>query len=124
VFESTPAADDTLTKDDYDQVGTLNNPTAMHDGILDIGDITNTAYNSFTFNATGLATISKTGLSRYGAREGHDIEDEQPGGSGAQINTWTTSAADVTGTPQDPKLVVEHSASAPVANNGFALLWA
>jgi len=66
---------------DYDLCATVHTPPQWATAI-DIGTLTINAYNTWTFNATGLAGISLTGTTMLGAREGHDIEDSVGGSSG------------------------------------------
>lgn len=71
------------------------------------------AYNDFTLNSTGTGNISKTGVSWLGTRGSGDFDNSAP--------TWSLAFdaaggyfADQTGTTQDPKLVVVHSAAPEV----------
>jgi hypothetical protein len=81
---------------------------------------TTSAFSNWTLNSAGLAFISKTGLTRFGMRLGHDIDNSEPSiSSGTQRQTGINGyAADRTGTSQDPKLVVEHEAGA-TQNSAF-----
>lgn len=111
VVESFPASNTALTTADFDQVGdAINNPTEAIDAgnRLDIGSMSTVAYNDFAFNSTGIGMINKSGVTKLGFREGHDVLDS-PVASGAG-NSIRVFAADQTGTTQDPKLVVEHAA--------------
>ena len=106
---------------DYDQVGDqIDNPTQGATAI-DLGSMTTSAYNDWTLNATGRGWIARSGetkpsgfvssgITALGFREGHDIEDTGPLNSNTS-NSMFSSQADVTGTTQDPKLVVVHSPS-------------
>lgn len=69
------------------------------------------AYNDFTLNASGIANISKTGITRFGGRQSRDYGDSAshtlaPTGQ----NLASSFTADQAGTTNDPKLVVVHSA--------------
>lgn len=99
---ATPAANNALSTADFDQFG-----STKQSGDLDIGSIT-TGYHTLTLNATGLGNISKTGITKFGVREGHDIENASISSTGTNINSVTMYAADNSGTTADPKLVVEH----------------
>ena len=62
---------------------------------------------------SGEGNISKTGITKLGAREGHDLLDipyTNPGSPTNNNNGIVPFNADETGTTKDPKLVVEHSA--------------
>lgn len=111
VLQTTQASTSELVVGDYDAWDAINNPTKGSDDI-DIGNISTSAYNTWTLNATGMGWISKTGNTLLGIREGHDQEDSKP--SDPPDATWvqssiTFSTSEETGTTQDPKLVVTHS---------------
>lgn len=111
IVTSNPASDSAVTTADYDAIGdAINNPTEMHTTAarMVVSGASTSAYFNWAFNATGLANISKTGNSKFGAREGHDIVDDAPGVGGVSVSV---SASEETGTTQDPMLVVEHSAA-------------
>ncbi len=101
IYTTTPAADNDLVKGDYDQIGTTEQATS-----IDIANLTTSAYNSFVLNSTGLGNISKTGVTKFGAREGHDVESIPIVTS---KNVMIARSVDQTGTNEDPKLVVQHS---------------
>jgi hypothetical protein len=102
VVTSNPASNTGLVIGDFDQLGTTLQAPA-----IDITSITTSAYNVFTLNSTGLGNISKTGVTKFGLREGHDLIDSAT----TLISSMTCSSADNTGTSQDPKLDVTHEAS-------------
>jgi len=104
VITTTPASNTDLVVGDFDKVGT----TEQHDAgqrkdLTGLG----TGFLDWVLNATGRGNISKTGVSKFGLREGHDILDTGPivgtGTSGIDIRL-----ADQSGTSNDPKLVVVH----------------
>lgn len=104
VVTSTPASNTAVGTADFDQLGTvLQAPSLDHTGL------TTAAYKDFTFNATGISNVSKTGVSKFGIREGHDIENQSVAVSPDRVSGNYWSAADEAGTTQDPKLVVVHS---------------
>ena len=106
---TSPATDTALVDDDYDQCGSVDNPTKMT-GDQDIGGITTGQYTDYTVNSTGLSNISQTSRTRWGARVGYDIEDVSiTVDSTDDHEAGTASSADETGTSQDPKLNVVHS---------------
>lgn len=98
---STPASNTALVTDDYEQVGT----TAQSD-TLALASVTTSAYNLLTLNAAGLASISKTGVTKFGLRLEADRANAEP--------TWASSAqadisADFADGTNDPKLNVTYS---------------
>ena len=101
IYGSTAAT--TISKDDYDACGT----TAYSDSILQ-KDTTINGWNSFTFNSTGNAAISKTGLTKVCGREGHyDVGNTPP--SDDKYVYFRYSA--YTGTTYDPYLAVTYTPS-------------
>lgn len=110
VVDSTPASNTGIAAGDYDLIGdAINNPTKLSSDV-DITGITTGTYTDFTLNGSGISAISKTGITKLGLREGHDIEDI------SIVSTNKASradgyGADQSGTSQDPKLVIEHSAA-------------
>ena len=69
------------------------------------------AYNDLTLNADGLTNISLTGISKFGGRSEHDIDNVAPGGPfTSQADDVEAVNAETAGTTQDPKLAVTHSA--------------
>jgi hypothetical protein len=70
-------------------------------------------YATFTLDSTGIAEISKTGVTTLGAREGHDINDDQPTTAPPSSGDtgYNPHSADATGTSNDPYLQVTHAAA-------------
>ena len=107
IYSSAPASDTELVGGDYDSLGSTNYATA-----ITYASWNTAGYNDFTLNASGLAAISATGVSKFGLRsESFDVNDAEP--------TWSANGlgfkirmADYAGTVNDPKLVVTHSAVA------------
>lgn len=108
VYTTTPASNTEITTADYDQIGTTAQATA-----IDLGAISTSAYNDWTLNATGLSNISKTGVSKFGLREGHDAENAA---IATGENYFTMQFADTADTTQDPKLVITYTAIDGPAN--------
>lgn len=102
----TPTANNALAESDYSAFGT----TSYTGSPKTAGSWTSGAYNAFTLNATGLAAVSKTGITRIGAREStYDITGTTP--------AWTSGTnvgvgiyfSDQTGSSNDPKLEVTYT---------------
>ena len=119
IVDSTPASNTAIVNGDFAQVGAVDNPTKLTDDI-DIGSITTSAYNTFTCNASGIAAVDSSGITKLGAREGHDVEDAPIAGS--SVSQVTFSMADTGGASQDPKLTVTASV-AVVPQPFFPLLF-
>ena len=77
---SSPASNTALVDADYAQVGTVEQAT----GRIAQSSFTS-AYQDFTLNATGLGNISKTGITKFGARFSSDFDNSAP--------TWVSNAA-------------------------------
>lgn len=108
IVTSSPASNIALVVGDYDQVGS----TEQHDtGQRKDYSVVQNAYNDFTFNATGIGNISKTSISKYGVREGHDVLNNAYAGASNSYNWRSFYMAEQTGTTNDPKLVVTYTAA-------------
>jgi len=109
IVASTPASNTAITTADYDQIGstTFGNITIAN------WVTTNNTYNDITLNASGLAAISKTGITKFAGRLALDLNDVAPTG-----NNYIGSGyfADNAGTSSDPKLVITYTAPAGPAN--------
>lgn len=106
IYTTSPASNTNLVLDDFDQIGSTAQSTQ-----IDIGSITTSAYNNWALNATGISNISKTGITKFGAREGHDAIDSAYAGGNNTRNYITVYLAEQSGTTTDPKLVVEHASA-------------
>lgn len=99
---ATPASTSDVVTGDFDQAGSTTLGTDKT-----ISSITSSAYADWALNAAGISHISKTGVTSFATREGHDVNND-PITTG--WNYIIDRAADSAGgTP--PKLVVEHSFS-------------
>lgn len=104
---TSPASNTALVTADFDQCGSISNPTKMSDDI-DAGVMASNTYQTFTLNTAGKANISLTGITKFGCREGHDQEN-------ASIASSTTNqegfqSADTSGTSQDTELSIVYIA--------------
>jgi len=96
-----------FTTADYDNFATTKLATNIAISAWDIN-----GYNDFTLNASGLANINKTGISKFGMVQENDRANSAPTNNGTdQLSGARWYAADQTGTADDPKLVVVHSSS-------------
>lgn len=78
IVTSTPASNTNIVTGDYANFGTTRQASD-----IDLGSWVTSAYNDFPLNATGLASISKTGITKFGARISGDIDNSAP--------TWGSS---------------------------------
>lgn len=105
VVQNTTASATALDNGDYDQIGSIDNPTAGASD-TDITGISSGAYLSIPLNSTGLSWINKTGHTKLGLREGHDATDTAPNVSG--ITGMRVRTANTAGTSQDPILEITY----------------
>ncbi|OGZ13424.1 MAG: hypothetical protein A2942_01090 [Candidatus Lloydbacteria bacterium RIFCSPLOWO2_01_FULL_50_20] len=111
VVAATTASDSDVANSDFE--GTVGNTTrwATDRTIASLAH-DDATYNSWTLNATGIAGINKTGITKIGLKSALDIDNTAP--------TWGSELAsnvifyfadnEGAGTTADPKLVVVHSA--------------
>lgn len=113
IVASTPASNTDIVNGDYTQLGATAFATA-----ITFAGYSTSAYNDFTLNASGIAGVVVTGVSKFGARnDNYDRANSAPA-------TWTSLTdhyfsckfADVAGTTSDPKLVVTHASAGPSAS--------
>lgn len=101
LVSSNPASNTSIAGDDYDQVGTTVYGSLAVSSWVD----TNNTYNNISLNASGLAAISKTGITKFAARLSRDTDNTAPTGNG-YVGGYM---ADNTGTSSDPKLVITYT---------------
>lgn len=120
VSASNPASNTAIATGDYDAIS----DTSF--GSLSYASFTNSAYNDITLNSSGEAAISKTGVTKFALRTSWDINNDTTGITfeAADDSALIVSSADVTGTSQDPKLVVVHSAAATTNAGAAAMMGA
>lgn len=117
VYDATPASNTALVNGDYDNFGTTALATAISYASW---DNTDTIYGDFTLNATGIAAVSKTGVTKLGVRDAtYDVPNSAPTWGSEQSSRFGTRSADTAGTTQDPKLVVTYTIASA---KHFALL--
>lgn len=115
VISSNPASNNNLVAADYN---ITNWGTTYLSDVLDLSVFSSSGYKNFTINATGIAAISKTGITKYGTRGTNDIGDF---GSPTARSYAISYFADQTGTTNDPKLVIEYTPSTSIKSiNGLA----
>ncbi|GEM_PF-1254707 len=114
VVTTNPASNTTLAASDYSQTGDI-----LQAPIITLANITTDAYNDFALNSTGLSNISKTGITKFGMRLDADRTNTEPTYCNCNSDA-SFSSADTTGTTQDPKLVVVHSAAVTVTGELYS----
>lgn len=108
----TPASDDVLAIDDYDNFGSTRLASD-----IDIGSITTGGYVDWTYNATGRNAINKTGVTNTMLRFSGDIDNSEPTWGSSEESYIFVRFADTEVTSQDPKLVVVHEEAEPDLSN-------
>lgn len=104
VYSFAPASNTSLVGGDYDSLGTTEYSTDVT-----YASWSDSAYNDFALNATGIAAIDGAGVSKFGFREAtYDAPDTTPTDESG-VMVIRGYSADQTGTSNDPKLVVEHT---------------
>lgn len=121
IYTSSPASDTALANADYQQVAAISQTGSP----IAYADWSSTGYNDFTFNATGRGNISKTGISKFGARNAnYDVSGTPPAWSHTAVSYLTLGTAEKVNTTTDPKLVITYTAPVGPANmktfNGLA----
>ncbi|MEK7554194.1 MAG: hypothetical protein AAB517_02390 [Patescibacteria group bacterium] len=112
LVSSTPASNTTLVIGDFDQIGSTSfSSLAMASWVN-----TDHTYNDFALNANGIANISKTGVSKFAARNSRDLDNSAPTGN----NICSCYFADQAGTTDDPKLVITYTL--PGVPSGFFMM--
>lgn len=112
VYSASTASSSTLTNADFN-IGSFGF-TQLATGIAH-NSLSITGYNDWSLNASGISNISKTGVSKFGALLEGDASNSAPGttnNGSANLERMQFHSADASGTSNDPKLVVEHSAAA------------
>jgi len=110
IYSSSPSSVTALHMGDYGTLGT----TAFCDTAITYNNWNDygTSYNDFVLNASGLAAVSKTGVSKFGFRIVYDATNSAPGFAGAyhqdSISAWSRKK----GTSLCPKLVVTYTVPA------------
>lgn len=103
LVSSAPASNTALVAADYDQFGT----TKFASDIA-MASWNTSGYNDFALNATGIAAISKTGITKFGVRNTSDNDNAEPTWSSGAKSEISGNYAEATGTSTDPKLVATH----------------
>lgn len=106
VYTSTPASNTAIVNADFTQTGAVSQTGSP----MAYATWSTTGYNDFTFNATGIGNINKTGVSKFALRNAnYDVAGTAPTwGATARIQ-FAGYSADQAGTSSDPKLVITYT---------------
>ncbi len=116
VVASTAASANNLVANDFGQVG------ATSFGSVTYANYSTAGYNDIALNASGIANISKTGVSKFAERTGFDLDNTAPTWASNVGTSLLHYSADDAGTTRDPKLTVVYSLPAGgvlIQNGGF-----
>lgn len=102
VVATSQASTSTLEAADFDNVGS----TRFSDDVEMA--VNYNAYKSIALNATGLAAISKTGVTKIGLRGKKDLDNTTPDGTTGTNKSWNFYCSENTGTSQDPYVSVTY----------------
>lgn len=107
ITPATTASSTAVATGDY-----VNNTSTTRwcDSDIDLGSVNTdgSTYNNFTLNSTGLAGISKTGVTKIALKMTCDIDNSAPTWASATLANVALKHAETAGTTADPKLVVTH----------------
>lgn len=104
IYSANPAATNNIVNADYDQVGTTPYSTA-----ITYANWSTTGYNDFALNATGIAAISKDGITKFSSREvTYDVANTAPTWASNKVASFTIYTAD-NGDAYRPKLVINYT---------------
>lgn len=104
-YSTNPASNTEIVASDHQTVGS----TALSSSIAYADWNAGSGYQDFTLNSTGLAAISKTGISKFSFRNNYDATATTPTESWIINKTsyFSYYMAEYTGTTRDPKLVIQ-----------------
>lgn len=112
VYTATPAATNTLAITDFQNVGSVSQTGTP----ITYAGWSTTAYNDFTFNATGIGNVSKTGISKFCLRNAsYDVATVAPAWVSNGVSELKGRYAD--DLTNVPKLVITYTVA--VSNSNF-----
>lgn len=108
-----PASNTTLANADYNIASWDMTAQATH---LAWASWTAAQYNDFALNATGLANVAITGITKLGSTSDLDMNNTTPTWASTAADSQGTYDAGQTGTSNDPKLAGVYTAAAASTN--------
>lgn len=109
-----PANNNDIANADYGNFGSTRFATDLAQA-----SISTTGYNDISLNASGLAIISDTGITKLGVRSAADLDTASPGWVSDKYTNVNGVFADTAGTTSDPKLVVNYTAGGTPPPTGY-----
>lgn len=115
-YEASTGSNTALAIQDFDSASqALDSPTALSTQRDISSGITDDSYNDWVLNSDGIAVISKTGVTKFGWREGHDVADDSPAQAQDLTQGFNINFADTADTTTDPRLVITYAEFTPKA---------
>lgn len=111
ITEGACASNTDLVNADFQSNESLTTRWCDTDIAISAISTTGSTYNNWSLNASGIAGISKTGVTKIGLKLNHDIDNTEPTYSTSASEFITVNHSENSGTSADPKLVVEHSSA-------------
>lgn len=105
VYGTTSVSDSVVSDGDFQ----LRLGTAFSDSTIAASAWNTAGYNDWVFNASGLAGISKTGLSKFCIRTTNDVNNTDPSDGVADTFDVRCNMSEAAGTTTDPTLVVTYT---------------
>ena len=104
IYTSNPASNTAVVAGDYNSLGSV----AQCDSVITYANWGTSGYNNFTLNSTGRGNVSKTSISKFGARNAnYDVANSEPG---AYLGTSGLKCYYADYGSYKPKLVVTYTA--------------
>ncbi len=117
IYAAAPASDNDLVNGDFT---TLSSTPFSDTDITYAAWVLDTFYNDFAFNATGIAAISKTGITKLGGRDvDYDVGQTEPNYVDSAASRMSSWGADK-GVGKKPKLVITYTTGWANKFNGAA----
>lgn len=112
IYSANPASDITLVPGDYATIGSI--PYCDTPITYSNWQITHPYWNTFYLNDTGLAAISKTGLTKIATRNAnYDVSGIAPQWSSTEQHAYLRARCSEYGIPQSPRLTVFYTVPEP-----------
>lgn len=112
VVSVNPASNTELLSTDYNSFG-----STLFSSAVDVTGVTVETFVEFDLNSTGLSNVIKTGVTKLGLREGHDLNDTTIADNSSSAVIF--KGAETAGTTEDPYLEVTYSNVIEFSSWGF-----
>lgn len=112
IVQSNPASNTDIVAGDIDAFSFTSFAS------INYSSLSQSAYNDFSLNASGISNVTKAGISKFGGITGLDLN--QTTMTSGHDNIFAFKEAESSGTSTDPKLAVDHTSGA-VAVSGLMI---